>query len=90
MPGIAALGKHFFFLFLKNRRTEAGIVKIESSLTPRRNRHSAGHFLGNLQPIGRWHNAAKDQRSQLRVRNTTARNSLPARKHPRPIAARSL
>ncbi len=90
MPGMAALGKHFFFLFLKNRRTEAGIVKIESSLTPRRNRHSAGHFLGNLQPIGRWHNAAKDQRGQLRVRNTTARNSLPARKHPRPIAARSL
>ncbi len=90
MPGMAALGKHFFFLFLKNRRTEAGIVKIESSLTPRWNRHSAGHFLGNLQPIGRWHNAAKDQRGQLRVRNTTARNSLPARKHPRPIAARSL
>src|SRR5439155_7750674 len=28
--------------------------------------------------------------SQLRVRNTTARNSLPARKHPHPMAARSL
>src|SRR6266542_3093453 len=30
----------FFFLIFKNRRTEAGIVKIESSLTPRWNRHS--------------------------------------------------
>jgi hypothetical protein len=35
-------------------------------------------------------NAAMDQQGSLRVLNTTARNSLPARKHPRPMAARSL
>jgi len=90
MPGIAALGKHFFFLFLKEPAHRGRIVNIESSLTSRRNRHSACHFPGNLQPIGCCHNAAEDQRGPIASSYTTARNSLPVRKHPRPMAARSL
>src|SRR6266550_6090270 len=50
----------FFLIFARTGAQCPGTVKIESSLTPRRNHHSACHFFGNLQSIGRCHDAAKD------------------------------
>src|SRR6266550_6278229 len=49
----------FFLIFARTGAQCPGTVKIESSLTPRRNHHSACHFFGNLQSIGRCHDAAK-------------------------------